>query len=651
MPQTLTKPVLLDETGQDISSKINSVGGKLDSNGEAIIEALDDIKDAINTSSEFIPIRIKINTPPAKTSYYSGDALDMTGISVSLVASNGAEADVTSECTFSPANGATLTAANTSVTVSYNYQIGGVTFTAVQSITVRELSSISITTPPTKTAYKAGETLDLTGIAVMATFDDGSVMAVTNDCVFSPASGAALTTSDVSITVSYTSGSITKTTTQAISVKEVSSIAITSPPTKTNYLNLEQLDLTGMEVTATYTDGSTADVTSLCTYSPADGATLSTSNTTVTATFVESGLTKTATQAITVVMPIYGAEWDGTATTAWTRTDMAADFSDPNPYYAGMTGDPSSPFDTIYPWSQMIVVNDDDCGKLVRIPKFYYKLSQNGSSLKIQISATAQEGFSVSPAHMDRGDGNGERDVVYVGRYKCDGVDYKSITSLGPMVSIGRNTARTNIHNLGTDVWQFDFAMLFTIWLLYLVEFADWNSQAKIGYGCGTGSYVTNNGYTDSMPYHTGTTKTSRTAYGFGTQYRNIEGLWDNVYEWVDGCYNYSTSPNEGFNVILNPSDFADTANGVNIGIPVSGKTTALELKNIVGAFPMFLPSASGGSETTYTCDPWSYNSIRTGITHGWSYLNNQSAGMFTIMYNFADATDSNTGCRLMKLP
>ena len=51
---------------------------------------------------------------------------------------------------------------------------------------------------------------------------------------------------------------------------------------------------------------------------------------------------------------IYGAEWDGSSTTVWTRTDDAVGLPNPNPYYAGMSDTPSSPFDDISPWSEKL---------------------------------------------------------------------------------------------------------------------------------------------------------------------------------------------------------------------------------------------------------------------------------------------------------
>lgn len=63
-------------------------------------------------------------------------------------------------------------------------------------------------------------------------------------------------------------------------------LAITTPPTKTRYDIGDELDLTGIVVTATYADGTTAVVTNQCSFSPVDGATLDTSgDVTVTAAF------------------------------------------------------------------------------------------------------------------------------------------------------------------------------------------------------------------------------------------------------------------------------------------------------------------------------------------------------------------------------
>lgn len=360
---------------------------------------------------------------------------------------------------------------------------------------------------------------------------------------------------------------------------------------------------------------------------------------------------------------VYGASWDGSADSAWTRTDDAVGFADPQPYYAGMSGTPSSPFDGILPWAGMVKVENATAGTVVAIPKFYYKMgyASGTTGLKIQIAPATNgnawalaNGFQTSPAHVDRGDGKGERDIVYVGRYHCAS-DYKSTTGVTPKVSITRDAARQGIHALGSTIWQNDYATRVTLWMLYLVEFANWNSQDKIGGGCSattaTSSAVFNMGYTDSMPYHTGTVSGSigRTVYG-GTQYRNIEGLWDNCYDWCDGIY-FSAANVYG---ILNPANFSDTAGGTLLGTrPTSSQCiSAFSIPSVTGYEWAIYPSAVAGSESTYVGDYCSYNASGVVLSVGGSYSQNQARGLFYLSGDGAAShSHAHVGSRLLILP
>ena len=346
---------------------------------------------------------------------------------------------------------------------------------------------------------------------------------------------------------------------------------------------------------------------------------------------------------------ICGVIWDKTSTTVLSRTNDAALFEDPVPYIAGAT-EYGSPFDNLYPWSGMKIIEDPTAGTLVAIPKYWFRWTNADGMLRLEIANYAAEGFAVSPAHRDRGDGKGERDVVYIGRYHCSINDYKSTTGVKPKASMTRANFRTNIHNLGSNIYQNDFAMFWTIRMLYLVEYADWNCQKIIGYGCGDGSSTEVMGYTDSMPYHTGTTKSSRTTYGFGTQYRYIEGLWDNVYDWCDGIY-FS-----GANVygIFNPNNFSDTTGGTLVGTrPTSSNYIKSWAISTVDGFDWFLyPATVGGSTTTYVPDYCYYNSSGVVLYVGSGYFQGLSYGMFCLSGDFnASATHSNVGSRLMVLP
>lgn len=342
---------------------------------------------------------------------------------------------------------------------------------------------------------------------------------------------------------------------------------------------------------------------------------------------------------------IYGVEWDWTSggSTKGTRTDGAAGFSDPNP--AVNNGSGSSPFDNLYPWSGMVKESRTG-GVMVKEPKYWYKWTKTGKKLKLQIADGPVEGFHVDPVNMDRGDGLGELDFSYIGRYHCASGTYKSETNKAQQTNITRSQARSNIHNLGSNIWQMDFAQMWYVGMLFLVEFADWNGQTRIGYGCSPSSSKQNNGRTDSMQYHTGTTAANRTTYGF-TQYRNIEGWWDNVFDWMDGCY-YN---NNGLNVIKNPAQFSDSANGTLVGKPVGGYPSDFAIPTQSGLEWALYPTASSGSQTTYVPDSWDFNGSSPCLVHGGDYDQVLDYGPFCVSCNSTSNRYSNFGCRLQERP
>ena len=347
---------------------------------------------------------------------------------------------------------------------------------------------------------------------------------------------------------------------------------------------------------------------------------------------------------------IYGVEWSAGTGNKLKRIGDAVNFADPVAYMAGQSNY-GSPFDELLPWSGM-QVSERAGGKMVAIPRFWYRIENgvdsNGYGIRIQIADAPKEGFHVSPAHMDRGDGFGEREVVYIGRYHCRASDYKSYGGEKPKVKITRSVARLNITEIAPNVWQSDYAMMFTIWLLYIVEFANWDSQAVIGYGCGDNRAVENMGYTDAMPYHTGTMAASRTNYGATTQYRNIEGYWDNCLDWVDGC-RYTSN---GLLINLKPSTFSDTSGGVSVGIPASsGAPKSYVCKEGAGAFPLFLSSNNAPGGAPDLPDYWNYSSGYPCLCRGGYYGRGQYCGVFYLRYGSASDADAYIGCRLQELP
>lgn len=172
-------------------------------------------------------------------------------------------------------------------------------------------TSVKITAPPTKTTYTAGEALDLTGMVVTAEYSDGTSKDITSECTFAPAAGTVLYENIDKINIAWVwEGQVNYSATQAITVNRVlQSIAITTPPTKTAYNKNETLDLAGMVVTATFSSGQTAAVTGYTT-SPAAGAALGMlGNQTVTVSYTERGVTKTASFTVSVSVKI--VTWAG----------------------------------------------------------------------------------------------------------------------------------------------------------------------------------------------------------------------------------------------------------------------------------------------------------------------------------------------------
>ena len=176
------------------------------------------VKNNIGGSSEIL-IGIKVSTAPTKVSYKAGEALDLTGLKLQSITTDGdteTYTDITGWTT-SPASGTTLYEDTSSILISWTS--GGKTYTTTQAITVqRVLTGLSVTAP-TKTSYYKGDALDLTGLVATATFSSGATEPVTGSCTFNPEDGSTLSSSGtVPVTASYTENGITKTATTNVSV-------------------------------------------------------------------------------------------------------------------------------------------------------------------------------------------------------------------------------------------------------------------------------------------------------------------------------------------------------------------------------------------------------------------------------------------------
>lgn len=157
---------------------------------------------------------IAVTTPPAKTSYLSGERFDPSGMVVTATYSNGAKLAATG---YAVEPSGPLSDGMTSVTIRYTE--GGVSCTDILPITViHRLESIAVTTPPDKTVYEYGDAFSKSGMVVKATYSDGAVETVSSySC--SPVTFTTIGAQDV--TVSYTERGVTKTVTLTVTVESI----------------------------------------------------------------------------------------------------------------------------------------------------------------------------------------------------------------------------------------------------------------------------------------------------------------------------------------------------------------------------------------------------------------------------------------------
>lgn len=213
---------------------------------------------------------ITINTLPTKRNYIQYEDLDLSGIKVTATYEDSSTKDVSNSVT------ADITklenVGDQVVTISY----GGAT--ATFTVTVSEyvppvLEAIEVMKLPTKINYYQGDSLDPSGILVMAYYDNEEYDKDITDLVsYNPTELTSL--GENTITVSYIEDEVTMTDSFTVNVLErphgpvLESIEIEEYPNKLEYEINEILDPTGIVVIAHYSDSSEEDVTSYVAYSP-----------------------------------------------------------------------------------------------------------------------------------------------------------------------------------------------------------------------------------------------------------------------------------------------------------------------------------------------------------------------------------------------
>lgn len=298
---------------------------------------------------------IAVTTQPSNKTYTTGQNFDPTGMVVTATYSDSSTANVTSSCTYSPSpltEGTTSVTVSYTEGVEKTTTVTGITVTtpswstAIYTISAKNTFTTTGTTPTGSSAalvetYATSKQMTATNsqTVTLSSYTSIKISKITLSAHSNSSAGAgnlsyslnggssfvdiiptaAFNTSgwygawsstyvDVAKTVDIdvSSNIIIKVAAtvnslfvesydiqwEQIAMPDLSSIAVSGTPSKTTYTAGESFDPAGITVTATYSDSSTANVTSSCTYTPTP---LTQGTTSVTVSYTEGAITKTAT--------------------------------------------------------------------------------------------------------------------------------------------------------------------------------------------------------------------------------------------------------------------------------------------------------------------------------------------------------------------
>ena len=227
--------------------------------------------------------KVEIVNKPSKLEYTEGEKLDLSGIKLKLTDTQGIVNEIGLEhfeeygIITEPSVGASLTTNENGTTIKI--KLHGEVKVETDLLIVNQkvfdpenLKTITVKTQPTKLIYTDGEKLNLTGLEVRLTDNQGLTKDVAfkdfaaNGITAKPTNDTALTLTDNAKKVKLTKGSLTAET-DALTVKakvfdpaHVEKMVVKTQPTKLNYTEGEKLNLAGLEITLTDNQGLTKDV-------------------------------------------------------------------------------------------------------------------------------------------------------------------------------------------------------------------------------------------------------------------------------------------------------------------------------------------------------------------------------------------------------
>lgn len=240
-----------------------------------------------NLSYIAVPNGIQVTTLPNKTNYCLNETFVSEGIAIHLVSFDGIVEDVT--------HNAQLSGFDSSKAGIYTIKVTYNDYETTFDVTVhdkhqydndtdvicnyceyeRTVDKIEIHTMPTKTEYCLDKTLDLSGLSIKVTYSDATSKVITEGFQTTGFDSSKAGVCDVVISYEGKSVSYKVTVNEKHTysndedmscgvceyIRAIENIAIQTMPTKITYKQDESLDLSGLSLKVSYSDGTTKEVT------------------------------------------------------------------------------------------------------------------------------------------------------------------------------------------------------------------------------------------------------------------------------------------------------------------------------------------------------------------------------------------------------
>ena len=203
---------------------------------------------------ELVSLTWKGEGPDSATSYYSYKKTDLTGTLIATF-----DNEDTEEIALTPAliTGFDADSKESTQTVTISYTESGVTKTLEAEMKLIQRTGIVITKLPDKLEYIEGQQLDITGIEISETLDDGTTRPLSDEDMelVGTIDGIAAPTEFGEQTAEVFLGEHRASFTINVRQKQLTGARVVDLPKQTTYVTTQPFDMTGLVVNAVYDNG------------------------------------------------------------------------------------------------------------------------------------------------------------------------------------------------------------------------------------------------------------------------------------------------------------------------------------------------------------------------------------------------------------